>query len=213
MSSPNDRPLTTTSYAVLGLLAVRPWSMYALTKQLRRSLRHIWPRAESNVYAEPKRLMAAGLVTAEVQTTGKRDRTVYAITDAGRRALAEWLGTESGPSRFESELLVKILFANVGTKEEMLDNLHRFAAEAAAARALWATVAGEYLSGADPFPERLHINALFFRWVWEQAATNARWAEWAIDQVEGWPDVDGPADSEISLETFREALRADPATR
>jgi DNA-binding PadR family transcriptional regulator len=213
MSTPADRQLTTTSYAILGLLAVRPWSMYALAKQLRRSLRHIWPRAESNVYAEPKRLMAAGLVTAEIQTTGKRERTIYAITDAGRRALADWVGTESGPSRFESELLLKILFANVGTKEEMLDNLHRFAEEAAAARALWGTVAEEYLSGVDPFPERLHINALFFRWVWAQVATNANWAEWAIEQVAAWPDVEGPPASETSLETFREALRAGPPAR
>jgi len=46
MSSP---PLTTTSYAVLGLLAVRPWSSYELTQQMDRSLGRVWPRAVSKL--------------------------------------------------------------------------------------------------------------------------------------------------------------------
>ena len=40
------RKLTPTSYAILGLLALRPWSAYELTKQVRRSLHFCWPRAE-----------------------------------------------------------------------------------------------------------------------------------------------------------------------
>src|SRR5262245_62767930 len=116
MSGP-DRQLTTTSYTILGLLAIRPWSTYALAKQMRR-LHHIWPRAESNVYAEPKRLVEVGMATAEVELVGKRARTVYAITPQGRRALERWLRVENAPPRFESEALVKVLFANEGTKGE-----------------------------------------------------------------------------------------------
>jgi hypothetical protein len=33
------------SYAVPGMLAVRPWSAYELTKQMRR-LAYCWPKAE-----------------------------------------------------------------------------------------------------------------------------------------------------------------------
>ena len=39
--------LTTTSYAVLGLLCLRDWSTYELNKQMQRSMRLWWPRAES----------------------------------------------------------------------------------------------------------------------------------------------------------------------
>ena len=55
------RGLTTTSYAILGLLAVRPWSTYELTRQMDRSLGRFWPRAESKLYEEPKKLAAQGL--------------------------------------------------------------------------------------------------------------------------------------------------------
>src|SRR5436190_18838394 len=98
LSSTDGRQLTTTSYAILCLLAIRPWSTYELAKQMRRSLHHIWPRAESNVYAEPRRLVEAGLARAQVQTVGRRVRTLYTITPQGRRALERWLGTESAPT-------------------------------------------------------------------------------------------------------------------
>jgi PadR family transcriptional regulator, regulatory protein AphA len=207
MSSADGRQLTTTSYAILCLLAIRPWSTYELTKQMRRSLHHVWPRAESNVYAEPKRLLEAGLATAEVQKHGERPRTIYTITPQGRRALERWLGSESAPTRVESEALVKVLFGNYGTKDALLTNLRAFAAEAEAVMQLWRVVASEYDRGTHEFPERVHVNSLIFRWIWEHADLNARWAAWAIEQVEQWPDTTQPTNVETALEVFRSVLQ------
>src|SRR4030095_3283971 len=96
MNTPNEsksqeRPLTTTSYGVLSILALRDHSTYDLTRQMRISLHYMWPRAESNVYAEPKRLVAAGLAKSREEWTGSRRRTIYSITQAGVTALADWL--------------------------------------------------------------------------------------------------------------------------
>src|SRR5688572_19509064 len=82
LSMPDPR-LSPTSYAILGLLAIKPWSTYEITKQMRRALLHVWPRAESNLYKEPQRLVEAGLATAERRLVGRRERTEYAITSAG----------------------------------------------------------------------------------------------------------------------------------
>jgi DNA-binding PadR family transcriptional regulator len=207
MSSADRRQLTTTSYAILALLAIRPWSTYELAKQMQRSLHHVWPRAESNVYAEPKRLVEAGLARAEAQKVGERPRTLYTITPKGRQALKRWLETESTPTRVESEALVKVLFGNYGTKETLLANLRAFGAEAEAVKELWRLVASDYDRETHVFPERVHVNALVFRWVWEQAETNVRWARWAIGQVEQWPDTSEPANVEGALEVFRSVLR------
>src|SRR5215831_14123402 len=103
-----DRSLTTTSYAVLSLLAIRDHSTYDLTKQMHLSLHYLWPRAESNVYAEPKRLVAAGLAQAREEWTGGRRRTIYSITRTGRTALAEWLSAPGSQQRYESEALLKV---------------------------------------------------------------------------------------------------------
>ena len=212
MSSADGRQLTTTSYALLGLLAIRPWSTYELAKQMRRSLHHIWPRAESNVYAEPKRLVAAGLARSEAQKVGERARTLYTITPTGRRALQRWLRSESSPSRFESEALVKVLFGNYGTKEDLLENLRAFAAEAAGVKELWRDVASDYDRGTHAFADRVHVSSLIFRWIWEHADVNARWAQWAIEQVEEWPDTSVPADVERALAVFRSALDANTSS-
>jgi len=210
MSRSDGRQLTTTSYAILCLLAVRPWSTYELTKQMRRSLHHIWPRAESNIYAESKRLVEAGLARSEVEQVGKRPRTLYTITPQGRRALQRWIGSKSAPLRVESETLIKILFGNYGTKKELLANLRTFAAEADDALEFWRAVAEDYGRGRESFPERVHLNALFFSWVWQQATLNAQWAERAIEQVERWPDTAEPADVEAALDVFRAVLQPDP---
>ena len=58
--------LTTTSFAILSLLAVRSWTTYELAQQMDRSVGSMWPRAASVVYEEPKRLVKRGLATIEV---------------------------------------------------------------------------------------------------------------------------------------------------
>ena len=37
--------LTSTSYALLGLLAVKPWTTYELAQQMDRTMSRFWPRA------------------------------------------------------------------------------------------------------------------------------------------------------------------------
>jgi len=54
--------LTTTSYAVLAQVAVRPWSTYELAQQRVRYFRYVWPSAESAIYRETKRLASMGLI-------------------------------------------------------------------------------------------------------------------------------------------------------
>src|SRR5262245_27477774 len=106
--------LTTTSHALLGLLNVKTWTTYELAKQVQRSLGWFWPRAERKLYDEPKRLVAAGLATASEEHTGNRPRTVYAITDDGRKALRAWLDEAPAPPALEFEALVKVFFADGG---------------------------------------------------------------------------------------------------
>ena len=91
--------LTTTSYAILGLLAIKSWTTYELAVQMERSVKNIWPRAASRIYEEPKRLVKQGLAKDVLDHVGKRPRTTYSITAKGRRALSAWLAeTGGGPS-------------------------------------------------------------------------------------------------------------------
>jgi len=179
--------LTTTSYVILGHLALRDWSSYELAQQMKRSTRHYWPRAESKIYEEPKKLAAHGFAAAKREYTGQRARTVYAITDSGRAALEEWLETPGRAPVVEFDGVVKVLFAEQGTKEQLLATLQAIRAEAESTREEHVALAKELVETGGPFPERLHVNELVFSFMWEQTETVIRWAKWAEDEVAGWP--------------------------
>lgn len=86
----------TLRYAVLGLLARRPSTGYELTQTFDRSLRTSWHARHSQIYPELAKLEEAGLV--EVVGHGARRSKTYAITEAGRADLRQWL-VETEPDR------------------------------------------------------------------------------------------------------------------
>lgn len=186
------RPLTTTSFAILGLLSVRDWSAYELTGQMKRGLRYSWPRAETRLYQEPKNLVASGLATARREMTGRRPRTVYVITPAGRRALAQWLMQESAPPHAECEAVLRATFADAGTKEALLDTLAGLRAHADAIRRQLGDQAADYVATGGPFPDRLHLLALVGKYLSDYAELLHGWASWAEKTVASWPAT-GPA--------------------
>jgi PadR family transcriptional regulator AphA len=187
--------LTTTAYAILGLLSVGDWSTYELAAQMKRSLQFFWPRAASRIYEEPKRLTSLGYAAAIREPVGRRPRTVYRITAAGRDALRRWVDETAADGRtYESEPLVRLFFGNVGTKEAMLRAIDQVAGTARAALRSWIDVAGPYAEGRGMFPERLHVNALVMRLVFEISVVELTWAEWARAEVERWPAASTPAD-------------------
>ncbi|WP_285742462.1 PadR family transcriptional regulator [Lentzea sp. NBRC 105346] len=207
--------MTTTSYVILGLLALRRWSTYELAQQMRRSIRYYWPRAESHLYEEPKKLVALGLATATREDVGRRPRTVYEITDAGREALREWLATPGSTPLVEFDGLVKVLFAEQGTKEQLLATLATIRADAESTRLHHAELAADLVETGGPFPDRLHVNSLVFAFMWQQAEAVLRWAEWAEGVVAAWPDTSTQPPAGPLEEAAREASRtpASPGSR
>lgn len=202
------RDLTTTSYAILGLLCLRPWSAYELAKQMKRSLRFCWPRAESAVYAEPKNLVAHGLATASRQRSGVRSRTVYTITPEGREAFRRWLGEPSAPPELQSEALVRVVFAEQGTKEDLLAALRSLQEHARQLQRSMAERAVEYLETGGPFPERLHIIGMAGKFVVDYSRMLDQWSRWAESQLDRWPEF-GPLPPETATDEFRAVLDTD----
>jgi PadR family transcriptional regulator, regulatory protein AphA len=202
--------LTTTSYAILGLLAVKPWSTYELTQQMERSLGHMWPRAASKLYEEPKKLVDHGLARATEDRVGQRPRTLYSITAKGRRALAAWLRDPGEGPVLEWEQLVKVFFSDNGTKADALATLESARRWAQAHSAQTAAVGHQFLDEGNPFPERSAQTNVSVRFLIDFYALVADWSRWAHAIVETWPDDPRQAVPDEAL--FRENVeRADAA--
>ncbi len=182
--------LTISSYAVLGLLGIQPWTGYELTQQAARSLRFAWPKSERLLYSEPKKLVEHGLATAHKESVGQRNRTVYTITDQGRTALGEWMATSPQPPILEAEALVRLLFAENGTKEDLIAALSEMADDAAAMYEQVATINTNYLDGRHPFPKRTHLSVLFATFQLEFFDLIVKWVDFAKTEIATWPTTD-----------------------
>jgi PadR family transcriptional regulator, regulatory protein AphA len=194
-----------TWYAVLGLLAIKPWTTPELVQQVKFSLRRIWPRAQSKLYEEPKKLVALGYADDQEEWIGRRRRTRYTITQSGRDALRAWLAVPGDGPSLEFEQLLKIDFADSGNKDDIITNL--------AATLEWVQRENEenlaagraYLAGKGSFRERAALNLIGGRFLTDFYAMVADWAVWATKIVETWPD--NPRGVPLDLAEQRASLR------
>lgn len=183
---------STTSYALLGLLALRSWTTYELAKQVPRSIGWFWPRAERKLYDEPKRLAEDGWAHARREMTGARPRTIYDITGAGRRALRRWLAEPPVPPTLEFEGMVKVFFADAGTLEQLQETLRAIADDADARLAELNAKAVENAQGDVAFPDRLHLNNIGLRFLVDHERAICAWARWALEQTAEWTSATDP---------------------
>lgn len=204
--------LTTTSYAILGQLAIAEASTYELAKRMVRSMRYFWPRAESRIYDEAKRLVESGLATASKEYVGKRRRTTYSITDAGRQELAAWLTSPAGRwFSLETEGLLRLFLADLGSNENIVAAIEGMRDEAIAMLLVGRRTADEYLAGSSPHQDIVHIRALVFDFLAEFGLGMIEWAERSLAEVERWDGTSPDAKEERALAVIEQRLAAYPS--
>jgi PadR family transcriptional regulator, regulatory protein AphA len=108
---------------------------------------------------------------------------VYSITAEGRRALAE----PGAGLVLECEALVKIAYADQGTREGLLANLAALIDDTSAKLRFGEMIAQQYLDGRGPFQERLPFSGLMWRFLWDYHLAVLSWARWAQAEVQAWP--------------------------
>jgi PadR family transcriptional regulator AphA len=216
------------TYGLLGMLAVRSWTGYELTRQVRRSLRFVWNSSDGHLYREQRRLVELGWATVEEESAGRRSRKRYTITDPGRAALTEWLATEPEEPHFQIEGVLRTFFGDQGSPADLVASMRT---TATTARSMLEEMFGfveEYLEEGGPmsmleqgqgtadrlefhgrpmFPERLHSVALAIDVTTQLLETLDVFFTEASEQATSWP---GTADPSITPHTRArlEAIRA-----
>jgi len=104
--------LSLFSYEILGLIGRGGAGPHDLRRMVRRGRILDWA-GESQYYVEPKRLEALGYLEARKEPGKTRERTVYSLTEQGLEALREWAATPARITPFKSELLVRVLIADL----------------------------------------------------------------------------------------------------
>jgi DNA-binding PadR family transcriptional regulator len=185
---------------VLAQLALRPWSTYELVRQRVRYFRFVWPRAESAIYREVKRLADRRLATAKREYVGKRPRTVYSITVAGRKVLREWLATPVSPFAMDFEAMIRLFVAPLGTKDQIVATLEQVRGDAQDMLQFAGAVRQEFLDGRATLQDQVYIRALAVDFFVSLIHTVNGWAERTLAEIEGWEDLSPDGKNERALD-------------
>jgi PadR family transcriptional regulator, regulatory protein AphA len=194
--------LTTTSYAILGQLALRERSTYELAEEMKRNMTFFWPRAESLIYSEVKRLSGLGLADARHEFTGRRKRTIYRVTDLGREALRTWLSTPPERTHLMSEILLRVMFARHGDRSQLVAAMAQELEHAREFVAVAERIQDEYLAGVAPFQEDLVIRSRMHVLLSEWALLLERWAAESIDYLNDLDALPAPEQERLALRAF-----------
>ena len=103
-----------TAYVLLGGLSIQSnLSGYELHQAIKENFGSFWGESYGQIYPTLKRLVAEGLIEASGSATaGKKRRQTYALTDAGRVCLREWLAQPFHNDPPRNEFMLKLFFGH-----------------------------------------------------------------------------------------------------
>jgi DNA-binding PadR family transcriptional regulator len=107
---------------VLATIAWRgPSTPYDLKQFVSRSIGFFWSFPHTQLYSEPQRLAAEGLLAEDREEDGRRRRT-YSITEKGRAALSDWLREPTvQPPELRDLGLLKLFFGDLVGEGEVVE--------------------------------------------------------------------------------------------
>ncbi len=175
-----------SSFAVLGLLSLKPMSGYDIKLFFERIGSHVWHESFGRIYPSLQELKAEGAIRRhKITPRGKRERITYAITPKGKEKLQNWLATPPRPTWIRNEFLLKFILAkNVSRpvvvghiqsqKTQLQDQLNRV-------QSYQKVLAG----GADPDMIGSPYSVLVSRLGELATEARLRWCQEALDLLEG----------------------------
>lgn len=173
-------PLALTVLSLLHYQPLHPYGMQRLIKQWGKD-QVVNVNQRAGIYRTIERLQSAGLV--EVHSTGREqqyaERTLYRLTDAGRRTTREWLlDMLATPKQEFPQFPVALSFALMLTPDEVLAELDRRAG--AVARSLEQLDAVLAEQGDDPLIRVVMLETEYQR---TMAAAELRWLTSVVEDL------------------------------
>ncbi len=111
-------------YALLGFLGYQPMTGYDLKHRFDHSIYYFWNAELSQIYPTLTKMKEDGLLTMDVEfQDDKPNRKVYNITKSGRDELRRWLLELEGAPKIRISFLIKMFFAGMLKKEDVLTQL------------------------------------------------------------------------------------------
>ena len=176
-------------HGLLGLLNYGKMTGYELDKAFKDSLNFFWQAQTSQIYRELNAMEKLGWLTSEIVfQTEKPNKRQYAITDAGRAELRNWLKESSLDSEFQvrSAFLMKLFFSGERSADENIETLRNYKKRCVEMTAALEKTDGnieQYRPSAGTDRQALYwgLTAAFGKF---QIRACLEWADYAIKKLE-----------------------------
>jgi PadR family transcriptional regulator, regulatory protein AphA len=114
--------LSATARVILGMVRLGRQTGYEIKQLVDVSTRFFWAASYGQIYPELRRLEEHGLIEGDEPVAGDgRQRRPVRLTEAGERALAEWLRSGDEPGyELRDEGMLKLFFSDAMEPEERL---------------------------------------------------------------------------------------------
>ncbi|QBR93027.1 PadR family transcriptional regulator [Nocardioides euryhalodurans] len=169
-------------HALLVALREHPASGLELARRFDRSIGFFWHATHQQIYRVLARMEGDGWLTARAVTqSGRPDKKEYAVSAAGRQALADWLAADSDVEPLRSELAVRLRGASYGDRAAVRAQVERHLAEHGARLAAYEQMARQQY----PHPDRL-AGADLDRWLVLRGGVRLEefWVGWLTEYLE-----------------------------
>lgn len=172
--------LSTTEFAVLGLLTGGERSGYDLKKAAEAGIGYVWTAAKSQIYAVLPRLVEGGYATAKhVRQERLPDKQLYRITKRGEEAFRAWLEEPVDYHSSRSPFLLKVFFGGKMSREALAAHLHL-------KREAVAETLAEYreIEKRIKDDQRSYFGYATLRWGLAEGRAWIRWADGFLQELE-----------------------------
>ena len=121
------RRINKTQYAILGMLSFSDKSGYEISKAIQNSTAFFWSESDGQLYPILKRLCEEDLIRAtDQETTGRRAKKIYQITEDGEAALQDWLLQEPTTFNIRNEFLLQLFFGHNVKPEYNIEKIKNY---------------------------------------------------------------------------------------
>jgi DNA-binding PadR family transcriptional regulator len=176
------QPLNATAASLLGFLHTGPLTGWDLVATAQQKIGAFWSITQSQVYRELTAMAESGLV--EAGERGARDRRPYAITDAGRKAFADWMAELPGPELIRFPLLLTVVFGAHVPRETLASHVsHHRAVHAERLASYEASRAAADAAPPGYGPDMYRLAALDYGLRYERAAL--AWFDALPEEIRG----------------------------
>ena len=174
-------------HGILGLINNGDKTGYEIMTVFRDSLNHFWTAQTSQIYRELQAMEKAGWISrTHVPQTGKPDKNVFSITEAGREELLRWLRDDGLPTGFKNPFLMKIFFMGELPVEESIAFFETFRNDTVFPdEGMRASANVDLYRQVIDHPEKALYWKLTIEFGRRYERMQREWCEWCIQELKG----------------------------